>query len=68
LLHDWPSSLFGRVYALVSLLGHFQLCSFSAATLLIIFPLTFVVMSQRLLRFISAALATTGLTLLLVDS
>ena len=36
--------------------------------LLVIFPLTFVVMSQRLLRFISATLATAGLTLLLVDS
>ena len=39
-----------------------------AGYLLVIFPLTFVVMSQRLLRFISAALATAGLTLLLVDS
>ncbi|CAI1188814.1 Inner membrane protein yejM [Serratia liquefaciens] len=64
---DWPSSLLGRVYALVSLLGHFSFIVF-AGYLLIIFPLTFVVMSQRLLRFISAALATTGLTLLLVDS
>ncbi|WP_346825691.1 LPS biosynthesis-modulating metalloenzyme YejM [Serratia inhibens] len=64
---DWPSSLLGRVYALVSLLGHFSFIVF-AGYLLVIFPLTFVVMSQRLLRFISAALATTGLTLLLVDS
>ncbi len=64
---DWPSSLLGRVYALVSLIGQFSFIVF-AAYLLIIFPLTFVVMSQRLLRFISAALATTGLTLLLVDS
>ncbi|GAA3600623.1 LPS biosynthesis-modulating metalloenzyme YejM [Gibbsiella greigii] len=64
---DWPSSLLGRVYAIVSLLGHFSFIVF-AAYLLIIFPLTFVVMSQRLLRFISAALATAGLTLLLVDS
>ena len=39
-----------------------------AGYLLVIFPLTFVVMSQRLLRFISATLATAGLTLLLVDS
>ncbi|CAI0713855.1 Inner membrane protein yejM [Serratia quinivorans] len=64
---DWPSSLLGRVYALVSLLGHFSFIVF-AGYLLVIFPLTFVVMSQRLLRFISAALATAGLTLLLVDS
>ncbi|HHQ6573769.1 TPA: LPS biosynthesis-modulating metalloenzyme YejM [Serratia fonticola] len=64
---DWPSSLLGRVYALVSLIGQFSFIVF-AAYLLIIFPLTFVVMSQRLLRFISATLATAGLTLLLVDS
>ncbi|MCG8710185.1 DUF3413 domain-containing protein [Brenneria sp. 4F2] len=63
---DWPSSLFGRIYALVSWLGHFSFIGF-AVYLLIIFPLTFVVMSQRLLRFLSAALATAGLTLLLVD-
>ncbi|MBJ7221170.1 MULTISPECIES: LPS biosynthesis-modulating metalloenzyme YejM [unclassified Brenneria] len=63
---DWPSSLFGRLYALVSWLGHFSFIGF-AAYLLVIFPLTFIVMSQRLLRFLSAALATAGLTLLLVD-
>ena len=64
---DWPSSLLGRVYAFVSLIGQFSFIVF-ATYLLIIFPLTFVVMSQRLLRFISATLATAGLTLLLVDS
>ncbi|CNE15139.1 LPS biosynthesis-modulating metalloenzyme YejM [Yersinia nurmii] len=64
---DWPTSLVGRTYALVSWLGHFSFIVF-AAYLLVIFPLTFVVMSQRLLRFLSAAFATTGLTLLLVDS
>lgn len=64
---DWPASLLGRVYALVSLLGHFSFIVF-AGYLLVIFPLTFVVMSQRLLRFISAALATAETTLLLVDS
>jgi membrane-anchored protein YejM (alkaline phosphatase superfamily) len=64
---DWPSSLQGRIYALVSWLGHFSFIGF-AAYLLIIFPLTFVVMSQRLLRFLSAILATAGLTLILVDT
>ncbi|MGL9720583.1 LPS biosynthesis-modulating metalloenzyme YejM [Symbiopectobacterium sp.] len=63
---DWPSSLLGRSYALVSWLGHFSFIVF-AVYLLIVFPLTFVVMSQRLLRFLSAALATAGLTLLLLD-
>ncbi|MDR0218044.1 MAG: LPS biosynthesis-modulating metalloenzyme YejM [Enterobacteriaceae bacterium] len=64
---DWPGSLFGRIYALVSWLGHFSFIVFTLY-LLVIFPLTFVVMSQRLLRFISAALATAGLTLLIFDS
>ncbi len=66
-ISDWPSSLEGRIYALVSWLGHFSFVGF-AVYLLTIFPLTFVVMSQRLLRFLSAILATSGLTLLLVDT
>ncbi|OWO79387.1 hypothetical protein B5C26_20955 [Photorhabdus luminescens] len=63
---DWPSSLFGRVYALASWLGHFSFIVF-AAYLLVLFPLTFIVMSQRLLRFLSAIFATAGLTLLIFD-
>lgn len=64
---DWPATLTGRVYAILSWLGHFSFLGF-ATYLLTLFPLTFIVMSQRLLRFISAALATAGLTLLLIDS
>ena len=64
---DWPASLAGRIYAFTSWIGHFSFIVF-AAYLLIVFPLTFVVMSQRLLRFLSAIIATAGLTLLLVDS
>lgn len=67
LVADWPGSLAGRVYAFTSWIGHFSFIVF-AAYLLLIFPLTFVVMSQRLLRFLSAIVATAGLTLLLVDS
>ncbi|MBP2156687.1 MULTISPECIES: LPS biosynthesis-modulating metalloenzyme YejM [Erwinia] len=64
---DWPASLAGRIYSFSSWIGHFSFIVF-AAYLLIIFPLTFVVMSQRLLRFLSAIIATAGLTLVLVDS
>ncbi|MGB9097542.1 LPS biosynthesis-modulating metalloenzyme YejM [Erwinia sp.] len=64
---DWPASLAGRIYAFTSWMGHFSFIVF-AAYLLIIFPLTFVVMSQRLLRFLSAIIATAGLTLILIDS
>lgn len=66
-LSDWPASLAGRIYAISSWIGHFSFIVF-AAYLLIIFPLTFIVMSQRLMRFLSVVLATSGLTLLLVDS
>lgn len=64
---DWPGTLFGRAYALISWLGHFGFITF-AVYLLILFPLTFVIMSQRLMRLISAILATAGLTLLIIDT
>ncbi|QIX97039.1 LPS biosynthesis-modulating metalloenzyme YejM [Cedecea sp. FDAARGOS_727] len=64
---DWPTTLTGRVYSYLSVVGHFSFLVF-ATYLLVVFPLTFIVMSQRLLRFISAALATAGMTLLLIDS
>ena len=64
---DWPTTLAGRVYSYVSLVGHFSFLVF-ATYLLILFPLTFIVMSQRLMRFLSAILATAGMTLLLIDS
>lgn len=64
---DWPSTLPGRIYALVSWLGHFSFITFSVY-LLILFPLTFIIMSQRLMRVISAIVATAGLTLLIIDT
>lgn len=67
LVADWPASLAGRIYAYTSWVGHFSFIVF-AAYLLVIFPLTFLVMSQRLMRFLSAIFATAGLTLVLVDS
>ncbi|WP_429802198.1 DUF3413 domain-containing protein [Enterobacter cloacae] len=57
-----------RAYLLwISVVGHFSFLVF-ATYLLILFPLTFIVMSQRLMRFLSAILATAGMTLLLIDS
>ncbi len=64
---DWPTTLAGRVYSYLSVVGHFSFLVF-AAYLLILFPLTFVVISQRLMRALSAILATIGITLLLIDS
>lgn len=65
-IFDWPDTLTGRIYAFVSWLGHFSFVVF-ATYLLIIFPLTFIVMSQRLLRLLCVALATAGITLLIFD-
>jgi membrane-anchored protein YejM (alkaline phosphatase superfamily) len=64
---DWPTTLTGRIYSWISVVGHFSFLVF-ATYLLILFPLTFIVMSQRLMRFLSAILATVGMTLLLIDS
>ncbi|SCB76520.1 hypothetical protein GA0061071_101308 [Kosakonia oryzendophytica] len=64
---DWPTTLSGRLYSYLSIAGHFSFLVF-AAYLLILFPLTFIVMSQRLMRVLSAILATAGMTLLLIDS
>ncbi|EFA5205877.1 cardiolipin transport protein PbgA [Escherichia coli] len=64
---DWPTTLAGRIYSYVSIIGHFSFQVF-ATYLLILFPLTFIVGSQRLMRFLSVILATAGMTLLLIDS
>ncbi|HAL7480398.1 TPA: cardiolipin transport protein PbgA [Escherichia coli] len=64
---DWPTTLAGRIYSCVSIIGHFSFLVF-ATYLLILFPLTFIVGSQRLMRFLSVILATAGMTLLLIDS
>lgn len=64
---DWPTTLAGRIYSYVSIIGHFSFLVF-ATYLPILFPLTFIVGSQRLMRFLSVILATAGMTLLLIDS
>lgn len=64
---DLPTTLAGRIYSYVSIIGHFSFLVF-ATYLLILFPLTFIVGSQRLMRFLSVILATAGMTLLLIDS
>ncbi len=64
---DWQTTLAGRIYSYVSIIGHFSFLVF-ATYLLILFPLTFIVGSQRLMRFLSVILATAGMTLLLIDS
>ncbi|AFJ46429.1 LPS biosynthesis-modulating metalloenzyme YejM [Shimwellia blattae] len=67
LIADWPTTLAGRIYSWLTLAGHFSFLVF-AAYILVLFPLTFVVRSQRLMRFLSVIFATTGQTLLIIDS
>ena len=64
---DWPTTLAGRIYSYVSIIGHFSFLVF-ATYLLILFPLTFIVGSQRGMRVLSVILGTAGMTLLLIDS
>ncbi|MFW0765118.1 LPS biosynthesis-modulating metalloenzyme YejM [Trabulsiella odontotermitis] len=64
---DWPTTLAGRLYSYLTIIGHFSFLVF-ASYVLILFPLTFIVMSQRLMRVLSAIFATAGMTLLLIDS
>ncbi|XPE39737.1 DUF3413 domain-containing protein [Shigella flexneri] len=47
---DWPTTLAGRIHSYVSLVGHFSFLVFATYPL-ILFPLTVIVMSQRLMGF-----------------
>lgn len=63
----WPETLLGQFYLAVSWAGHFGFLVF-ALYLLILFPLTFVIPSRAVFRFFSVCFATSGLTILLVDT
>ncbi|SES93202.1 DUF3413 domain-containing protein [Thorsellia anophelis] len=66
LIMDWPNTLGGRLYAFVSLLGHFSFLVF-IVYLVLLFPLSFVLRNAKTLRIIAVSIATIGLTLMLVD-
>ncbi|MDG3088620.1 DUF3413 domain-containing protein [Vibrio hannami] len=63
----WPDTLLGQSYLALSWIGHFGFLVF-ALYLLILFPLTFIVLSRKLYRFIAVIFATIGLTVLLLDT
>ncbi len=63
----WPETLLGQTYLAVSWLGHFAFLIF-AIYILVLFPLTFLIPSRKLFRFLSVCFATAGLTLLLLDT
>jgi uncharacterized protein len=63
----WPSTLIGKVYLILSWIGHFGFLVF-AIYILILFPLTFLIPSRKLLRFVAVCFATAGLIILLIDT
>ncbi|UJF19861.1 DUF3413 domain-containing protein [Vibrio sp. SS-MA-C1-2] len=64
---EWPATFLGQFYLIISWFGHFSFLTF-AIYILIIFPATFLLPSQRLLRLFSVFIATLGATALLLDS
>ncbi|MDE1326508.1 DUF3413 domain-containing protein [Vibrio aestuarianus] len=63
----WPETLLGQFYLAFSWVGHFGFLVF-ALYLLVLFPLTFVIPSRKLFRFVAVCFATLGLTTLLIDT
>ncbi|EEY98564.1 putative sulfatase [Vibrio sp. RC586] len=63
----WPETLLGQLYLVLSWVGHFGFLVF-ALYLLVLFPLTFVIPSRSLFRFIAVCFSTLGLTVLLIDT
>lgn len=63
----WPETLLGQFYLAVSWVGHFGFLVF-ALYLLILFPLTFLVPSRAIFRFVAVCFSTVGLTILLIDT
>ncbi|USP05895.1 DUF3413 domain-containing protein [Vibrio sp. LQ2] len=63
----WPDTFLGQFYLTMSWVGHFGFLVF-AIYLLILFPLTFLIPSRTLFRFIAVCFATFGLTVLLIDT
>lgn len=63
----WPDTFLGQFYLTFSWVGHFGFLVF-ALYLLILFPLTFLIPSRTLFRFVAVCFATFGLTVLLIDT
>lgn len=63
---DWPQTLLGRVYAIISSIGHFSFLTF-IVYLILIFPLSFFIHSAKWLRIIAVLIATIAISTLLVD-
>lgn len=63
---DWPQTLLGRFYAVISCIGHFSFLTF-IVYLVLLFPFSFFVHSPKWQRIIAVLVATMGITILLID-
>lgn len=63
---DWPQTLLGRFYAIISCIGHFSFLTF-IAYLILLFPLSFFIHSSKWQRIIAVIVATIAITILLID-
>ncbi|MBD1569480.1 MULTISPECIES: DUF3413 domain-containing protein [Aliivibrio] len=63
----WPETFLGQTYLVLNWIGHFGFLIFGFY-ILVLFPLTFITPSQRLMRILSVIIATAGMTLLLLDT
>ncbi|ODP97675.1 MULTISPECIES: DUF3413 domain-containing protein [Salinivibrio] len=62
----WPETLLGQSYLVFNWVGHFGFLVF-ALYILIIFPASFLIPSQRLMRLFAVLVATVGMMVLLLD-
>ncbi|RXJ73604.1 hydrolase [Veronia nyctiphanis] len=62
----WPETTLAQAYQLLTWIGHFGFLVF-ALYILIVFPASFVLVSQRLMRLFAIVVSTLGITMLLVD-
>jgi len=63
---DWPQTLLGRFYAIISCIGHFSFLAF-IGYLILLFPLSFFIHSSKWQRIIAVIVATIAITILLID-
>ncbi|OCG32560.1 hypothetical protein A9G34_03875 [Gilliamella sp. Choc4-2] len=66
IIADWPRTFMGRLYAIISAIGHFSFLTF-ITYLIVLFPLSFFIHSSRWQRIIATTIATLGISLLLID-
>ncbi|MGF1757409.1 DUF3413 domain-containing protein [Photobacterium sagamiensis] len=64
---EWPETLLGQLYLGFSWIGHFGFLVFGFY-ILILFPASFLIPSQRLMRLFAVLVGTIGLTTLLLDT